>query len=122
MDLPEYYMSDFESYSELFKSHAEKLAKLMKIMDESIIREDLPPVGRPKDLFRMVMDMSYQVDRAYKKANGIKDPEYIVSLSTSRDQMKEDMKTIFVEEFNRYIDQFNCSVEKYIDSFNKNDQ
>ncbi|MGA0128971.1 MAG: hypothetical protein ACO3I1_06760 [Burkholderiales bacterium] len=103
MDVPEYYMSDFESYSELFKAHTEKLAKLMKIMDESIIHADLPPVGRPKDLFRMVLDMSYQVDRAYKKANGIKDPEYIVALSTSRDQMKEDMKTIFVEEFNRFL-------------------
>lgn len=103
MDVPEYYMNDFESYSELFKSHAKSLAKLMKIMDESIIHEDLPPVGRPKDLFRMVMDMSYQVDRAYKRANGITDPEYIVSLSTSREQMKEDMKTIFVEEFNRFL-------------------
>lgn len=122
MDFPEYYMSDPEAYSVLFASHAEKLANLMKIMDDCVISTGLPPVGRSKELFRMVMDMSYQVDRAYKKANGIQDPEYVVSLSTSREKMQEDMRTIFTEEFDKYLSKIDSTLENYTDVLNSNEK
>jgi hypothetical protein len=122
MDVPEYFMDNPESYSELFECHATKLAKLMKIMDMAIINEDLPPVGRSRDLFRMVMDMSYQVDRAYKRKHEIKDPEYTVSTLLTREKYQDEMREVFTQEFNKYIDDFNCSVQKYIDSLNDNDK
>lgn len=103
MDLPEYYLDNPESYSELFESHAEKLVGLMRVMDDQIIMAGLPPVGRPKDLFRMVLDLSYQVDRAYKKKHNIKDPDFIVSTYMTKDDLKAEMRTIFVEEFNRFL-------------------
>lgn len=103
MDLPEYYLHDPESYSELFKTHAEKLVGLMKIMDEEIVAADLPPVGRPKDLFRMVLDLSYQVDRAFKRKHSIKEPDLILSTYMTKDELKADLKNIFIEEFNRFL-------------------
>lgn len=98
-------MDNPESYFKLFQEHTEKLAKLMKILDESIIHADLPPVGRSKDLFRMVLDISYQVDRAYKREHNIEEPEYAISTLISREKYKEEMRGVFVEEFNRFLSQ-----------------
>ena len=66
MDLPEYYLHDSEAYLELFRTHAKGMANLMRALDDEIIDAALPPVGRSKELFRMTLDLSYQVDRAYK--------------------------------------------------------
>ena len=103
MDLPEYYLHDSESYLELFSAHAKGIVGLMQALDEAIIDAALPPVGRPKDLFRMTMELSYQVDRAYKNKNNIKDNDLILSTYMTKDQLKEDMRNIFVEEFNRFL-------------------
>ena len=103
MDFPEYYLHDSESYLELFSVHAKGMAKLMQALDEAIIDAALPPVIRPKDLFRMTMDLSYQVDRAYKSKNNIKDNDLILSTYMTKEQLREDMRNIFVEEFNRFL-------------------
>jgi len=123
MDLPEYYMHNKESYVELFKSHAESLAVLMRTMDDAVINEGLPPVARSKELFRMVLDLSYQVDRAYKKKHNIQESDFIVSTYMTKDELKADMRNIFIEEFHRYIDEFNSSMESYLNYLeeNKND-
>ena len=120
MDLPEYYMQNAESYVELFKAHAENLAVLMRTMDDAVIGAGLPPVARTKELFRMVLDLSYQVDRAYKKKHDIKENDLILSTYMTKDELKADMRNIFVEEFNRYIDDFNSRMEDYLDSLEEN--
>ena len=118
MDLPEYYMQNAESYVELFKAHAENLSVLMRTMDDAIINAGLPPVGRSRELFKMVLDLSYQVDRAYKKKHDIKENDLILSTYMTKDELKADMRNIFVEEFHRYIDDFNSSMENYLNSTN----
>jgi hypothetical protein len=118
MDLPEYYMQNAESYVELFKAHAENLSVLMRTMDDAIINAGLPPVGRSRELFKMVLDLSYQVDRSYKKKHDIKENDLILSTYMTKDELKADMRNIFVEEFHRYIDDFNSSMENYLNSTN----
>jgi len=118
MDLPEYYMQNAESYVELFKAHAENLSVLMRTMDDAIINAGLPPVGRSRELFKMVLDLSYQVDRSYKKKHDIKENDLILSTYMTKDELKADMRNIFVEEFHRYIDGFNSSMENYLNSTN----
>jgi hypothetical protein len=118
MDLPEYYMQNAKSYVELFKAHAENLSVLMRTMDDAIINAGLPPVGRSRELFKMVLDLSYQVDRAYKKKHDIKENDLILSTYMTKDELKADMRNIFVEEFHRYIDDFNSSMENYLNSTN----
>jgi hypothetical protein len=118
MDLPEYYMQNAESYVELFKAHAENLSVLMRTMDDAIINAGLPPVGRSRELFKMVLDLSYQVDRAYKKKHDIKENDLILSTYMTKDELKADMRNIFVGEFHRYIDDFNSSMENYLNSTN----
>ena len=113
-------MQNAESYVELFKAHAENLAVLMRTMDDAVIKAGLPPVARTKELFRMVLDLSYQVDRAYKKKHDIKENDLILSTYMTKDELKADMRNIFVEEFNRYIDDFNSRMEDYLDSLEEN--
>lgn len=103
MDLPEYYLHDSESYLELFRAHAKGMANLMRAFDDEIIDAALPPVGRSKELFRMTLDLSYQVDRAYKNKHNIKEPDFMISTYIRKDELKEDMRNIFVEEFNRFL-------------------
>ena len=65
--MTEYYFEDFESYSEIFRQHAVYMAEMMKALDDEIIGNGLPPVGRAKELFRMTMDLTYHADQSYKK-------------------------------------------------------
>ena len=111
-------MQNAKSYVELFKAHAENLSVLMRTMDDAIINAGLPPVGRSRELFKMVLDLSYQVDRAYKKKHDIKENDLILSTYMTKDELKADMRNIFVEEFHRYIDDFNSSMENYLNSTN----
>jgi hypothetical protein len=92
-------------------------------MDDAVIGAGLPPVGRSRELFKMVLDLSYQVDRAYKKKHNIQESDFIVSTYMTKDELKADMRNIFVEEFHRYIDEFNSSMENYLNStqHSKND-
>ena len=103
MELPEYYLHDSESYLELFSAHAKGMANLMRALDEEIINAALPPVGRSKELFRMTLDLSYQVDRAYKNKHNIKETDIMISTYMRKDELKEDMRNLFVEEFNRFL-------------------
>jgi hypothetical protein len=99
----EYYVDDFENYAEIFREHALCVAELMKILDDEIISMGLPPVGRTKDLFRMVMDLTCQVDETYKKRNGIKVDEFRPTTYMSSDEVYKHMRTTFKEEFDRYM-------------------
>lgn len=96
-------MDDSESYLGLFRDHAKSIARLMKAMDEEVTLAGLPSVGRPKELFRMALDLTYQVDRAYKKKHNIEESNCFISSYLSREQMQDEMRNIFVEEFNRFL-------------------
>lgn len=108
----EYYMENFESYSELFKNHVIHVSELMKIMDDEIISMGLPPVGRTKDLFRMLFDLMYHVDKCYEKAHNIEDEDrYSLTTYMSKGDVLDAMRSTFKDEFARYMDELNGKAE-----------
>jgi hypothetical protein len=102
--MAEYYTKNFESYSEIFKEHATYLSELMKIMDDEIIGMGLPPVGRTKDLFRMVLDTSYAVDRAFREKHEIEADTVSITTFMSKDEIFSQMRSALSEEFARYME------------------
>jgi len=99
----EYFVDDFENYSKIFKEHAIYAAEFMKILDDEIISMGLPPVGRTKDLFRMFMDLTYQVDRTYKTRNKIDEDDFKLTTYMSGDEVEKHMRSALKEEFDRYM-------------------
>jgi hypothetical protein len=103
MSMSEYYMDDYETYSSVFHQHSILIADMMRILDTSINCETNMVVGRPKDLFRMVMDMMYAVDKSYKKAKEIKEDDDYHFHYSLKDDAKEEMRTLLREEIERYF-------------------
>lgn len=99
----EYFVDDFENYSKIFKEHAIYAAEFMKILDDEIISMGLPPVGRTKDLFRMFMDLTYQVDRTYKTRNKIDEDDFKLTTYMSAEEVYKNMRSALKEEFDRYM-------------------
>ena len=101
--MSEFASEDFETYSILFSLHATQTIELMRILEEKITVELEMVNVRPKDLFRMVMDMTYQVDRLYKKENNIKyEYNFMDTLVVKNDTIAE-MRTMLQDEFKRYL-------------------
>ena len=98
-----YCDEDFEFYSELFHKQASRTVDLMKILDERISAELGMPTMRPKDLFRMVMDLSYEVDRLYKKEKNIEDDHIVLDAFVTKDETISKMQTMLQDEFKRYL-------------------
>jgi hypothetical protein len=102
-----YHKDDFDTYARLFSEESTRIVELMRILDEKINTElDMHSV-RPKDLFRMVMDLSYDVDRTYKKEKNIQDETYTLTTFASKDEIFSQMRTALKEEFQRYLDGVN---------------
>jgi len=103
--MSEFYYKNLESYSEIFKDHADAISRLMKTLDDAIIHAGLPPVGRTRDLFRMVFDLLYQVDTAYKEENKIQE-EINIKFSTfmSQDEIVSAMRNALKDEFDRFLE------------------
>jgi hypothetical protein len=101
--MTEYYIENFESYSELFKEHAVCVAELMKILDDEVVSMGLPPVARTKELFRMVLDLSYHVDQSYKKKHGIDESDYEIKTFMSEKDVVGAMRNVLKEEFANYM-------------------
>lgn len=104
MNVVEYYYKDFESYAEIFKGHALNIAELMSILNDEFESMGLPPVERTRDLFRMTIDILYQVDNAYKEQNNINSGSLFSPNFVSKDEMLDSMRTVLKEEFNRFLD------------------
>lgn len=96
--MTEYYIENFESYSELFKENAGYIAELMKILDDEIISMGLPPVGRTKELFRMTLDLLYHVDKSYEKKHGIEAEGFKVTTYMSEKDVIGAMQSALREE------------------------
>jgi hypothetical protein len=99
----EYYFENFESYSGIFSEHALYISELMKLLDDQIISMGLPPVGRTKDLFRMVLDLSYHVDQTYKKRHNLEEPTFKLTTYMSKDDVISEMRNLLKEELTRYM-------------------
>ena len=98
----EYYHENFESYSKLFAKHADEMTQLMKILCNKVAVAGLPPVKDPKDLFSMVLDLSYHVDQSYKSENDIKDND-TYRLYLDKNDFASEMRSILKEELDRYL-------------------
>lgn len=105
--MTEFYIENFESYSEIFKEHAVAIAELMKIMDDEIIGMGLPPVGRTKDLFRMTMDATFGADRSYRERYKVEDQSVSITTFMSKDEIFSQMRNALSEEFARYMESTN---------------
>lgn len=101
--MDQYHLDNFEAYSEIFKEHALAVAELMKILNDQISSMGLPPAERTKDLFRMVLDLSYNTDTTYKKRFKITDPDFVISPWYHKDEVCNSMRSIFKEELDRYM-------------------
>lgn len=77
---------------------------MMRILDNCINMETDMVVGRPKDLFRMVMDMMYAVDKSYQKQKGIDEERDHLFHYSFKDDAKEEMRNLLREEIERYFD------------------
>jgi len=102
--MTEYYFEDFESYSEIFRQHAVYMAEMMKTLDDEIIGNGLPPVGRAKELFRMTMDLTYHADQSYKKKFDIEEADFKLTTYMSQDEVISSMRTALKDEFDRFLD------------------
>jgi len=107
----EYGFEDFETYSRLFQEEAHRVSSLMQILDNEIKFHLDMPVMRPKDLFRMMMELSYNVDKEYKKEKGIEDEPFALTTYFSKDDVLSEMRTVLKQEFQRYLGQPNDGAE-----------
>lgn len=99
----EYKSEDFETYSRCFDREATRMVELMRILDEKIQTElDMHSV-RPKDLFRMVMDLSYGADAEYKKEKNIEDTPFNITTFVSKDELSSQMRVLLRDELQRYF-------------------
>lgn len=101
---PEYFMDDYDTYSLVFHQQSMRISDLMRILDTCVNIETGLVVGRPKDLFRMVMDMLYMVDRSYEKEKGIVEERDHLFHYSFKDDAKEEMRNLLREEIERYFD------------------
>lgn len=99
----EYYMEDYATYSDVFKQHSIRIADMMRILDQDIQTEAQMTVGRPKDLFRMVMDMMFAVDKSYKKVKNMPEEEAHLFHYSWREDAKEEMRNLLKEELEKYF-------------------
>lgn len=96
-------MDDYATYSEIFHQHSMRIADMMRILDNCINVETGLVVGRPKDLFNMVTNMQYMVDKVYEKEKGIvEDRDHLFHYSF-KDDAKEEMRNLLREEIERYF-------------------
>lgn len=102
--MTEYYFEDFGSYSEIFRQHAVYMAEMMKTLDDEIIGNGLPPVGRAKELFRMTLDLTYHADQSYRKKFNIEESDFKLTTYMSQDEVISSMRTALKDEFDRFLD------------------
>jgi len=103
MGKPEYFMDDYETYSNVFHQYSMRIADMMRILDTCINIETGLVVGRPKDLFNMVTNMQYMVDKSYEKEKGITEERDHLFHYSFKDDAKEEMRSLLREEIERYF-------------------
>ena len=105
LDMSKYYQQDFEGFLESFKEEVDAQLEMMKILDEQIIYKDLPPVGRTKELFRMIDTLGYAADFRYKKKNNIVENDFDYVTYFKKEDMLTEMRNILREEVATFFSQ-----------------
>lgn len=105
LDMSKYYQQDFEGFLESFKEEVDAQLAMMKILDEQIIYKDLPPVGRTKELFRMIDTIGYAADHRYKKKNNIVENDFDYVTYFKKEDMLTEMRNILREEVATFFSQ-----------------
>lgn len=77
------------------------VAEMMGALNDRIFDRGLSPVESHK-LFRMTLDLLYDVDRTYKEQNNIPDSYEIVTFPKS-DEVLNSMRHVLKEELDRYL-------------------
>lgn len=109
--MSEYKSEDFETYVKCFSVEATRMVELMRIFDEKLQSELNMHSVRPKDLFRMVMDLSYDTDRAYKKEKNIEDEPFNITTYISKDELSSQLRTLLRDELQRYFNAVDSNAE-----------
>ena len=99
--MSKYCQQDFEGFLESYKQEVAAQVALMKILDGEIICNNLPPVGRTKELFRMVDTLGYAADFRYKKENNIVENDCVTYVK--KDDILTEMRSILREEVTNYF-------------------
>jgi hypothetical protein len=105
LDMSKYYQQDFEGFLESFKEEVAAQVVMMKILDEEITCNDLPPVGRSKELFRMLDTICYAADHRYKKKNNIVENDFDYITYFKKEDMLTEMRNILREEVALFFSQ-----------------
>jgi len=100
-----YHLDNPDSYYECYQEEIEHVTKLMVALDRALIHSNLPPVGKTKELFDMVDNMAYDVEKRYKKKNGIDNDDVDSFSYFKKDDLMDSMRTVLQEEVTRYFDQ-----------------
>lgn len=103
LDMSKYYQQDFEGFLESFKEEVAAQVAMMKILDGEIICNNLPPVGRTKELFRMVDTIGYAADHRYKKKNNIVENDFDYVTYFKKADILTEMRNILREEVTNYF-------------------
>jgi len=107
--MPKYYQQDVESYLESFKEEVAVQVAFMKILDEKIVDNGLPPVGKASELFSMVESIGYAADSRHKIKNNIVENDYDYVNYFKRDNMLTEMRNILREEVATVFSQCNTN-------------
>lgn len=98
-----YHHENPEAYFECYKEEVAYVTNLMVTLDRALIHSNLPPVGKTKDLFDMVHEMSYIVEKRYMKKHEIEEDDGFTYFN--KKDMLDSMRTLLQEEVTRYFDQ-----------------
>jgi hypothetical protein len=100
--MSEYKSEDFETYARCFSLEATRVVELMRILNETLqieLEMQTMQCMSPRDLFRMVLDLSYDTDRAYKKEKNIGDEPFNIT----NDELSSQLRTLLRDELQRYF-------------------
>ena len=98
-----YHHDNPDAHFECYEEEVAYVTKLMVALDRALIHSNLPPVGKTKDLFDMVHDMSYVVEKRYMKKQGLEEDDGFTYFN--KNDLLDSMKTLLQEEVARYFDQ-----------------
>ena len=104
--MSEYKSEDFETYARCFSLEAIRVVELMRILNETLqieLEMQTMQCMSPRDLFRMVLDLSYDTDRAYKKEKNIGDEPFNITTFISKDELSSQLRTLLRDELQRYF-------------------
>ena len=98
-----YHIDNPDSYYECYEEEVAHVTKLMVALDRALIHSNLPPVCKTKELFDMVHDMSYVVQKRYMNKQGLEEDDGFNYFN--KNDLLDSMKTLLQEEVTRYFDQ-----------------